>query len=269
MDLLNPPRLDKRSVKKFFNRAADSYDDAAILQKEVQGRLLERLTYIRHRPRTVVDIGCGTGQGMRQLRKTYRGARIYGVDIADAMLRQAQSGQGLMSRQPLVTADMERLPFPDRVFDMVYSSLALQWSNDSPATLREFFRVSRSGALLLFSSFGPATLQELAHSWQRLDAYPHVHRFVDMHDVGDAMLAAGFAQPVVDAETIRMEYTSFRGLLTDLKRIGASNAEVSRRRGLMTPGQLRRLEQAYREVGFENEKFVATYEVVYGHAWIA
>jgi malonyl-CoA O-methyltransferase len=88
-----------------------------------------------------------------------------------------------------------------------------------------------------------------------------------MHDVGDAMLAAGFAQPVVDAETIRMEYRDFGSLLDDLRNTGVSNADVSRRRGLMTPANLRRLEQSYREHGFDDNKFVASYEVVYGHAW--
>ena len=269
MDLLNPPRLDKDSIKKFFNRAAKSYDDAAILQEEVQNRLLQRLTYIRHQPETIVDIGCGTGKGIRQLQKTYRAARVYGTDLAHQMILRSRSRKRWMSRERLLTADMEQLPFADQSFDMVYSSLALQWCNDLVATLSEFARISRSGALLLFSSFGPATLQELSASWQSLDDHPHVHRFIDMHDVGDIMLASGFSQPVVDAETIRMEYDSFQAVLADLKGIGATNADVNRRRGLMTPAQLNRLEQSYRENGFENGKFVATYEVVYGHAWMA
>ena len=268
MDLLNPPRLDKKSVKKFFNRAAKSYDRAAILQVEVQNRLLQRLTWIRHRPETVIDIGCGTGKGIRGLQTAYPRARIFALDIAQDMLLLARSRYRWFSGKRLVAADMERLPFADRSFDLVYSSLALQWCNDLSATLKEFARMSRPGALLLFSSFGPATLRELAASWQALDAYPHVHRFVDMHDVGDAMLAAGFAQPVVDAETIRMEYDEFRPLLDDLKNIGASNADIGRRRGLMTPARLNELEQRYREQGFVDGRYVATYEVVYGHAWM-
>lgn len=268
MDLLNPPRLDKPAIKKFFNRAAKSYDSAAILQEEVLNRLLQRLEYIRHRPETVLDVGCGTGKGVRGLQRAYPRTRVNACDIAHEMLLQARSNYRLLSKRLLVTADMEQLPFAPQSFDLVFSSLAMQWCNDLRVTLNEFARVSKPGALLMFSSFGPGTLQELAVSWQALDAHPHVHRFVDMHDVGDAMVAAGFAQPVVDAETIRMEYGDFRALLQDLKNIGASNAEVSRRRGLMTPAQLRRLEASYREHGFENDKFIASYEVVYGHAWI-
>ena len=268
MDLLNPPRLDKEIVKKCFNRAAKSYDNAAILQEEVLERLLQRLQYIRHQPETIVDIGCGTGKGIRGLQRQYPGAQVYATDIAFQMLLQARSRYRLLTKKRLITADMERLPFASASFDLVFSSLALQWSNDLRATLTEFARIAKPGALLLFTSFGPGTLQELASSWRQLDDYPHVHQFVDMHDVGDAMLATGFAQPVVDAETIRMQYRDFRALLDDLRVIGATNADVSRRRGLMTPAKLRDLEASYRENGFEDGRFIASYEVVYGHAWV-
>lgn len=267
MDLLNPPRLDKRIIKKRFNRAAKSYDNAAILQEEVLNRLLKRLQYMRHQPETIVDIGCATGKAIRGLQKQYPRARVHACEIAFEMLSQARSRYRLLARKRLVNADMEQLPFRAQSFDLVFSSQALQWSNDLRATLAEFARISRPGALLLFSSLGPATLQELAHSYSALDQYPHVHRFIDMHDVGDAMLASGFAQPVVDAEIIRLEYSDFGALLADLKNSGATNADVSRRRGLMTPRQLRRLEHSYREHGFEDGKFFASYEVVYGHAW--
>jgi len=268
LDLLNPPRLDKKSVRKFFNRAAKSYDSAAILQEEVRNRLLDRLHYMHHQPHSVADIGCDTGKAVRGLQQAYPQARIHAIDMADQMLSQARAKFRLLSKPRLVTADMERLPFAAQTFDLVFSSLALPWCNDLKATLAEFARVSRPGAMLLFASFGPATLRELAVSWEELDSHPHVHRFVDMHDVGDAMMAAGFAQPVVDAELIRMEYRDFATLLDDLRNTGASNADNNRRRGLMTPAQLRRLESCYREHGFESDRFVASYEIVYGHAWI-
>lgn len=268
MDLLNPPRLDKKIVANCFERAAKSYDNAAILQEEVLNRLLQRLHYIRHQPATIIDIGCGTGKGIRGLQKHYPRARVYAIDIARQMLLQARSRYRFLARKRLLTADMERLPFAAESFDMVFSSLALPWSNDLRATMCEFARVAKPGALLLFTSFGPGSLQELAQSWRALDGYPHVHQFVDMHDVGDIMLAAGFAQPVVDAETIRMEYRDFRRLLDDLKQSGSSNVDCGRRRGLTTPRQLARLEASYREQGFEKDRFIASYEVIYGHAWL-
>ena len=268
MDLLNPPRLDKQSIKNFFDNAAKSYDNAAILQEEVRTRLIERLQYMRHQPETVVDLGCGTGKALRGLQSAFPRARVYAVDIAREMLLRAASNFRLLSKKRRVVADIEYLPFAENSFDLVFSSLALPWCNDLRQTLQEIARVSRPGALLLFTSLGPATLRELALSWQALDDYPHVHRFIDMHDVGDAMMAAGFAQPVVDAELIRLEYRDFRSLLDDLKRSGSSNADLGRRRGLTTPAQLRALEASYREHGYDEGRFVVSCEIVYGHAWV-
>ena len=165
MDLLNPPRLDKRLVRNFFDSAAKSYDQAAILQEEVRNRLIERLQYMRHRPETIVDLGCGTGKAVRDLQARYPRARVYAVDIAQQMVLQAGANFRWLSRKRRVVADMERLPFAPRSFDLVFSSLALPWCNDLKQVLQEIARVARPGALLLFSSLGPATLRELAVSW--------------------------------------------------------------------------------------------------------
>ncbi|MCP4188582.1 MAG: malonyl-ACP O-methyltransferase BioC [Gammaproteobacteria bacterium] len=268
MDLLNLPRLDKVSVKKAFNRAAKSYNRAAILQEEVLQRLLQRLQYIRHQPHSIIDIGCGTGKAIEGLRKQYPKGKITCMDLAFSMLRESRSQFGLLSKKRLVNGDMERLPFAGNSFDLLFSNLALQWANDLPATLEDMARIGRAQGLLMFATFGPATLSELRNSWHQVDQKPHVHQFVDMHDIGDALIAAGFSQPVVDAETIRLEYNEFRQVLDDLKNIGASNADKNRQRGLMTPAKLRLLEENYHEQGFENGKFVASYEVIYGHAWL-
>jgi malonyl-CoA O-methyltransferase len=268
LDLLNPPRLDKSSIKKSFERAAKSYDHAAILDEEVLNRLLDRLQYIRLQPAAVIDIGCGTGKALNGLFKTYPKSKIISLDLAHSMLRQARSRYGLLRKKRVVNADMENMPFADDSFDLLFSNLALQWVDDLSGTFREFTRIGRSGSLLMFATFGPDTLKELRESWFEIDQYPHVHQFIDMHDVGDAMMAAGFSQPVVDAETIRLEYQEFRQIFEDLKNTGASNAEKNRSKGLMTPAKLKRLEQSYRCLGYDAGKFIASYEVVYGHAWL-
>ena len=163
---------------------------------------------------------------------------------------------------------MEKMPFADDSFDLLFSNLALQWVNDLGGTLNEFARVGRSGSLLMFATLGPGTLSELRESWIEIDQNPHVHQFIDMHDVGDAMMAAGFSQPVVDAETIRLEYREFRQIFEDLKNTGAHNADKNRSRGLTTPAKFKRLEQSYQRLGYDAGKFIASYEVVYGHAWL-
>jgi malonyl-CoA O-methyltransferase len=268
LDLLNLPRLEQSAIKKFFNRAAKSYDNAALLQKEVLNRLLQRLQYIRHQPTNLIDIGCGTGQAVVGLQKTYPRCKIVCLDLAYAMLQETGQRYGLLRKKRLVNSDMEKMPFADDSFDLLFSSLALPWANDLGGSLNEFARIGRSGGLLMFATLGPGTLIELRESWLEIDQYPHVHQFIDMHDIGDAMMAAGFSQPVVDAETIRLEYRQFRQILEDLKNTGACNADKNRIKGLTTPAKLKRLEQCYRRLGYDAGKYIASYEVVYGHAWL-
>ena len=267
VNLLKPPRLDKSAVRKSFNRCADDYDRLAVLQAEVLARLLERLDWVRLQPERVLDLGCGTGQAIPALRQRYRGARVIALDLAERMLARARRRYGLLDRKWLVNADFEALPFRDDCIDLVFSSLSLQWSNDLMAALQEFRRIGREGGLLQFTTFGVDTLKELRAAWSEIDDRPHVHDFLDLHDIGDQMLGAGLREPVVDVETITLEYGNFRDLLRDLKGIGASNADIGRGRGLLTPARLRALEAAYREQGFHEGRYRATYEVVYGHAW--
>jgi malonyl-CoA O-methyltransferase len=267
VNLLNPPRLDKSAVRKSFNRCAGQYDDSAVLQREVLSRLLERLDYIKLEPKLILDLGCGTGQAIKPLKKRYGKARVLALDMAEAMLEQSRKQYGLFDKKWLVNADMEHLPLKDQCVDMVFSSLALQWSNDLQHSFAEFKRVGRPGGLLMFTTFGVNTLSELRQSFALIDDTPRVHQFMDMHDVGDMMLGAGLSQPVMDMEQITLQYKNFRDLLSDLKSIGATNAEKGRQRGLMTAGKLKRLQQAYEEIAFEDGCYQASYEIVYGHAW--
>jgi malonyl-CoA O-methyltransferase len=268
LDLLNLPRLDKSSIKRSFNRAAKSYNRAAILQKEVLSRLLQRLDYIHHQPVSTIDIGCGTGKGIAGLQARYPRCRVVGLDLAFSMLQESKKQYGLFRKKSVVNSDMEKMPFADDSFDLLFSNLALHWVNDLSATFNELARIGRSGGLLMFVTFGPDTLKELRESWAEIDHNPHVHQFIDMHDIGDALMAAGFSQPVVDAESLRLEYQEFRQLFEDLKNTGASNAEKNRSHGLVTPAKFRRLEDCYRNSGFERGKYIASYELVYGHAWL-
>ncbi len=267
MNLLNPPRLDKSAVKKSFNRCAGQYDDSAVLQEEVLSRLLERLDYIKCHPEIILDLGCGTGSAVKPLNKRFKKSTIVALDMADAMLALTRKKFGLFDRKWLVNADMEQLPLKDDCVDLLFSSLALQWSNDLAEGFREFKRVGRQDGLLMFTTFGVNTLKELRQSWMQIDSSPHVHQFMDMHDIGDMMLEAGLSQPVMDMEEITMQYSSFKDLLSDLKSIGATNAEKGRHRGLLTASKLNRLQQAYESIAFNDNKYSATYEIVYGHAW--
>lgn len=268
MNLLNPPRLDKKAVKKSFNRSALSYNKAAVLQHEVLERLTERLDYINLKPNTILDIGCGTGKGIKRLNKQYSKAKVIGFDLAFNMLQQSKKEFGLLNKSRLINADMEKLPIQKDSIDLIFSNLAIQWVNDLEQTLQEFKRIGRSEGLLMFTTFGPNTLWELNDSWQKIDQTPHVHRFIDMHDIGDILVRSGFAEPVMDSETIAMQYPTFKEVLVDLKNIGANNADKQRSKGLMTPSKFKSLENEYKKVGFKDNQYQASFEIIYGHAWL-
>jgi len=145
----------------------------------------------------------------------------------------------------------------------------LQWCHDLDAVFSGIRRIMRPGGLLLFSSLGPDTLMELRESWREAgdEEVVHVNRFYDMHDVGDALLRTGFADPVMEVETLTLTYERVFDLMRELKRVGAYNINKGRRRSLTGPDRMQRVVAAY-EQRRRDGRLPATYEVVYGHAWI-
>ncbi len=255
--------LDRQAVARAFDRAARCYDDHAALQQEVESRLLERVDYFSLEPGRVLDLGCGTGRGSRALAERFADADLVSLDLSPAMLRLTRERcEGRRSAQ--VCADMHRLPFASRRFDLVFSNLAVQWSTREPRLYQEVLRVLEPGGLFLFTSFGPDTLTELRAAWAAVDDRPHVNDFADMHDIGDALVASGFRDPVMDVERLVLEYGDVRGLMRDLKAIGAGNAAVDRPRGLTGRARLGRVEAAYERFRRDDGRYPASYEVVYG-----
>ncbi len=262
--------LDRHEIRLAFERASDTYDLAAVLQREIADRLLERLDFIRLAPARVLDAGCGTGYSLPSLSRRYRKASIIGMDMATGMLRQARRRGGwlsrLGSRRQYLAGDFGQLPLADASVDLVFSSLALQWCRPE-AVFAECRRVLRPGGLLIFSTFGPDTLQELRQAWSAVDGGAHVHGFIDMHDLGDQLVHAGFAEPVLDVERVTLTYETVRALLLDLKHLGAHNALASRHRGLTGKHRFTAFTAAY-EQWRRNGRLPATYEVVFGQAWV-
>lgn len=257
--------LDRASLRASFARAAPTYDAVAVLQREIADRLLERLDLLRSTPNVVVDAGCGTGYCTRALKRRYPRAQVIGLDLSVTMLQVARGRRGWWRRERLVCGDIESLPMASQSADMIFSNLTLQWCN-LPRAFGEFARVLRPGGVLMFTSFGPDTLKELRAAWQSVDRSPHVHTFMDMHNVGDALVQARLAEPVMDVERITMAYPDVFTLMRDLKGLGAHNAATGRIRGLTGKGQFGRFRTAYESLA-ENGRIPATYEVVFGHAW--
>ncbi len=255
-----------RSRHSGFERAASGYDEYAILQRQIAEEMLQRLETVTIKPIHVIDVGCGTGFCTRRLHKTWPAAQITGFDLAAGMVQQANGQKGWFSHQSYCQTDAVSLPVKDRSIDVVFSNLMLQWC-DPVAVFAEFRRVLNKDGLLMFSSFGPDTLKELRQSWASVDDRPHVIEFADMHDHGDALLQAGFREPVMDVDRYTLTYSDVLSLLRDLHGIGSRNVMPGRRFGLMGRDALNRLAQAYQQFADNEGRLPASYEVVYGHAW--
>jgi malonyl-CoA O-methyltransferase len=275
--------LDRLQMRRAFDRAAHEYDAHAVLQREVASRMAERLELVKIQPDVVLDAGCGTGYAFELLRSQYPDAKLIGLDISRNMLheaktkRQKRSVVGMLSSlikhgthssifNTLVCGDVDHLPIRTSGIPLIWSNLTLQWVNDPEATFREWHRVIAPGGLLMFSTFGPDTLMELRESFSHVDGYSHVHRFLDMHDVGDALVHAGFQAPVMDMERVVLTYEKLEDLLRDLKMIGAHNVTAGRGRGMFGRRKWAALRSAYERFR-RDSRLPATYEVVYGHAW--
>ena len=270
--------IDKVRARASFGRAAETYDAAAILQKQVREEMLSRLDLVKLNPQTILDAGCGTGLASHALQKRFAKSQVISLDFALPMLQKTRStnpNNGLIgqvksllggAKQSLLCADIESLPLANASVGLVWSNLAIQWCNDLDAALQEFHRVLQPESLLMFSTFGPDTLKELRVATGGQNGTTSVSRFLDMHDIGDAMVRAGFSAPVLDVERFTLTYDDVKSVMRDLKSIGAHNATDGRARGLLGRGFLQNLEANYEQFRVDG-KLPATFEVVYGHAW--
>ncbi len=261
-------QLDRNQVRRAFSRAASRYEQHDALQREVGNRLREHLDFFDQPVRRVLDLGAGTGLGTLQLLQRYPQAQLVAADLAQPMLQQARHHAGWRGRRfARVTADAGQLPFADASFDMLYSNLCIQWLEAPQTLFAELLRVLRPGGFLLLTSFGPDTLRELRQAWAHADdRYPHVSRFLDMHDLGDAALMAGLRDPVLSSEALQMTYPDVAALLRELKGLGATNADQSRQRGLTGKSRYQRMLQAYPQQ--TDGRIGSSWEIItlHGHA---
>ena len=278
----DPRDLDPRAVRRAFARAATTYDSVAVLQREVGSRMLSRLDVVKLAPAAILDAGCGTGEGSIELAARYPDARVIGFDLAQPMAAAARDRAlrnrslyqrllapivaGRIAAAQFVCADLNALPFAAQSFDLAWSNLALQWVNDLPRVFVELRRCLRVGGLLTFTTFGPDTLKELRGAFAAADPHPHVSRFVDMHDIGDMLVGAGFADPVMDMEYLTLTYATPSALMGELKSLGATNATRGRARGLTGRRKFERAVENLESLAVDG-RIPATFEIVYGHAW--
>jgi malonyl-CoA O-methyltransferase len=255
--------LDPVVIREGFNQAAGCYDQHAALEQEVCARLLERCSFQRRPPQRILDLGCGTGEGSRALKRKFRQAQVIGVDNAPAMLAKLRRRSSLLRPLRPVCGDMSQLPFAAGSMDLLFSSMASHWSPDPAALYSEYRRVLRPDGMLLFATLGPGTLAELYESWAVVGGAAALAPFPDLMVIGDALMAAGFGEPVMDMERITVRYRSLDALARELECTGISLL-VRGWGGWAAARQ--RVEAAYAQHLIDGQ-FPLTYEIIYGTAF--
>lgn len=252
------------AVIRRYQRIAKTYNQFAKLAPLMAERLLEKLDFITIQPNKILDIGCGTGQLLPTLKKKFKKAQVIGADLSIAMLQQAQKQRSWFARPKLICADAYHLPFASNTFDLIISNAVLTLCPDMPNLFKEVKRVLQPQGLFLFTTLGPDTLKELRAAWQQQDDYQHINTLIDMHDIGDCLLQAGFENPVMDMEYVTIMFNSLKQLILELRASGSLNTSSQQKPSCITPGQWQRLESSYVRI---NEKLPATAEIIYGHGW--
>ena len=260
--------FDRRRLRLSFGRAAPGYAEVAVLQREVESRLLEQLEVLEQtRPLRVLDVGSGPGRACGAMKGRWPKSEVIALDLALPMLRQVGRHTRFWRPVRRVCADATALPFADASIDLLFSSLCLQWVHDLPAALSEFRRVLRPDGLLLFSTFGPDTLVELGEAYLQAGVrQPPLSPFAAIQQVGDALIAAGYRNPVLARESFTLTYPDVMTLLRELRAIGAGDARVQRPRGLGGRGRQRAMVAAY-ESRREGDRLPSTWEVITAMAW--
>ena len=217
---LNLP--DQREIRQTFDRTAGRYDQHAALEQEVGSRLLERLEFQRQPAERILDLGCGTGLLSAELKKQMRKAQVIGLDSSCAMLSQLRKRSNMLRPLKMICSDFSRLPIADRSVDLVISNLSFHWCEDPLALFNEIRRVLTPDGMMLFSTLGTGSLNELGAAWDTVDEEIEEARFVDILELGDAMMSAGFQQPVMDAERLTLTYPDLNALLGEIDVTGLS-----------------------------------------------
>lgn len=251
-----------KALKSALNRTAKTYDAHAKVAKLTGETLLERLQILKSKPKKILDLGSGTGQMSEHLSKIYPDADIYNLDLAEQRLQISKKNEQTFA----ICANAHLLPFPNESFDLVVSNLCWHWLDDPEQAINEAHRILKPKGAILFSTLGPDTLYELRSAFAKISPHPHINLFFDMHDLGDALLKAGFSDPVMDVEYFNLEFKDLEQLLTMLKNTGEGNYLQSRFQGLSSKNLKTQLKAAYEKYK-QNDTYPATIEVIYALAF--
>lgn len=264
-------RPDVAAVAAVLRRATRP-DAAPWLHGEVARRMADKLDFIKATPQRVMDWWSFFGGGAQALAERYPQAERVIVEPTAALQQRSQAA----TRLPWWSAKRWQVGAPAVLLDagqalpgnaqLLWSNMMLHWAGDAPALVARWFDSLAVDGFVMFSCFGPDTLKELRALYQRLGWAPPAHEFTDMHNIGDLLVEAGFADPVMDMEQLTLTYASPAALLDELRSLG-SNAGAARAAGLRTPRWRRRLEQELQTLAGDDGRLPMSFEIVYGHAF--
>lgn len=267
MPAMSFPPLDARQARRGFDRAAARCEQHAALQREVETRLFDLLDYVTRPPQRILDLGAGSGSASRALKKRWPKAQVVAVDISLPMARLARRNAGRWRPDfAVVCADATALPFAAGSFDLVFSNLCLPWIADLEGLFAQWRALLNPGGLVACSSLGPETLIELREAFAD-DPMPHINDFAHIQNLGDALLAAGFRNPVLSTDRFTLTHPSFDALLADLRGSGAVNAMATRRRSLTGRARLAAARAGYETFRDADGLLPSTWDVLYAHAF--
>ena len=258
--------LRLRDIRRRFDRAAASFDDADFVHAVTRDGLCSRLEPLLLKPEAILDLGSATGAMGRLLRKRFGRAHIVSFDISHAMLAQCRSNKAWFSRPSFVQGDAHQLPFADASFDMVVANQVLPWAPNPQPVFDEVSRVLRKDGVFAFATLGPDSLREIERAWSGIDAGAHVLRFPDMHDIGDGLVRSGLRDPVLDVDRLGVTYESADRLFADLTRVGARNVLEDRSPGMVGKRKFHAMIDALTATRVDG-KIMLDLELVYGHCW--
>jgi len=258
--------LNTRDIRRRFDRAARGFDNADFVHGVTRDGLFARLEPVVIDARVVVDLGCATGSATARLAKRFRGAKIIAVDLSQQMLERCRAKQGWFSKTSVVQASGTAMPFKEQSVDIIFANLLLPWVSDTAEIAAEVSRVLRKDGLFVFATLGPDSLLELRDAWVGDANHAHVNRFIDMHDVGDAMVRSGLRDPVLDVDRLSVTYESAQDLFRDLTATGGRNALSMRSRSLTGKQRFAAMCERLEKTDL-GDPLKLDLELVYGHCW--
>ena len=253
--------IDKKRVRQSFASAADTYDGLATLQRQVGLDLLSMFD-INFTDDIVMDIGCGTGFLTQEIMLASSVQQMVAVDIAYSMLEATRIKLKDLETVHYICADAECIPLQKQAVDNIVSNLALQWCQNLTQVFEGFNHGLKPEGQLVFSTFGPATLQELKQAWSEVDDYTHVNEFYTVDELTIFLQQAGFENIQIESKCYQSNYQAVIELMRELKGIGAKNMLAGRNKKTTSKTQMENMIKAYEKYRI-NKLIPATYEIIF------